>query len=94
MGVDTVIRRKDRKPMGSPEEVQQRLSQSFPGSKFEIFRPGVGHGLFCNDDLTIQFHFKSTGPISEVQIAIYGKPDRIYEYTKNWSDWTVDVNWR
>jgi hypothetical protein len=91
MGVDAIIRRKDKKPMGSPDEVQKRLSESFSGAEFSISFSGRWNGHFQRNGLAIEFYFNSAGPISDVRISMYGKIDQMYEYVKNWSDWNIDV---
>jgi hypothetical protein len=38
VGVDAVIRRKDGRPFGTPEEVKETLSAAFPGIKLALVR--------------------------------------------------------
>jgi|SRR6266550_3502059 hypothetical protein len=40
MSIDGVIRRRDRKPLGNPEEVKAQLSKAFPGTQFTFVRDG------------------------------------------------------
>ena len=40
MSIDGVIRRGDRKPLGSPEQVKAQLNEAFPGTQFIFVRDG------------------------------------------------------
>ena len=89
MGVNAVIRRKDKKFIGSPADVVKWLSMSFPGSKFALTPRGTWDGSFERDGLAIEFYLDSVGPISEIRICMYGKIVKMYDYTKDWMELKV-----
>jgi hypothetical protein len=58
MGLDAKIRRVDRRPMGTPEDVRHMLSAIFPGIAFAIGPEGGWTGTFDileKDGFAIQF---------------------------------------
>ena len=62
--------------MGALEDVQQMLSQSFPGIQFAIDAGGGWTGTFDvleKDGFAVHFYFDPSETVSKIEICMYGQ---------------------
>jgi hypothetical protein len=91
MGVDTVVRHKDGRPLGDSVQIIERLTGVFPGVTF-VQNPdnGMWSGSFEQDGLAISFYFDgSSVPVPYVAICMYGRIDKLGTYINRLGDWKI-----